>query len=195
MSIIQDGKMILLLSPFFYPEAISTGKYNTYLAKALKKHGHNIRVIASYPLYPDWVPSKTQEKINGIDIVRGGLGVRYPRSQVIKRIILEFWYSFFVARNIIRYRKDIDIVIAIFPPVIFMIFANILMPRKVARVGIVHDLLGVMAKSDNKLSRRIISKMIKMVETYSLRKCNQVVCLSNSMRNVVISNYGIDSRR
>lgn len=63
----MSGKKILLLSPFFYPELISTGKYNTSLAKALVKHGHSIEVVTSFPLYPTWRPQKCYEVMEGVE--------------------------------------------------------------------------------------------------------------------------------
>jgi colanic acid biosynthesis glycosyl transferase WcaI len=196
MSTSKNGKKVLFLSPFFFPELISTGKYNTHLVKALFEDGNSVKVLASYPLYPDWQPKDTNENINGVEIIRGGLGVRYANSQVIKRIILELWFAYFVLKILIRDRKkDIDIVIAVFPPVVFMLFANLLIPRKTIRVGIVHDLLGVMAKSDKKLSRRVVSKLMKMVEARALKKCDRVVCLSESMRNLLIEDYGVNSSK
>ena len=46
----MSSKMkILILSPFFFPEPISTGKFNTALAKALRDKGMEVTVICSHP--------------------------------------------------------------------------------------------------------------------------------------------------
>ena len=67
-------KRVLILSPFFFPELISTGKYNTELAIQLRKQNLEVEVLCSHPLYPDWRPQKSSQKIDGIKIIRGGVG-------------------------------------------------------------------------------------------------------------------------
>lgn len=195
MSLSREGKRVLFISPFFFPEEISTGKYNTHLVKALVDKGHYVRVITSYPLYPDWVPKMTDKTLKGIDILRGGAGVRYPKSQVFKRIVLELWFAWYVTKQVFQQRNNIDLLVAIFPPVFFMLFAHVLVPKRVIRIGIVHDLLGVMATSSKKRSRKIIAGLIRIVESIALKKCDRVVCLSESMRKVIVSNYGVSERK
>jgi hypothetical protein len=48
---------LLLLSPFFFPEPISTGRYNTFLVQALVDKGVHVDVICFHPLYPNWRPA------------------------------------------------------------------------------------------------------------------------------------------
>lgn len=195
MSLPSEGKRVLLISPFFFPEEISTGKYNSHLVKALGEKGHSVRVVTSYPLYPDWVPKVTQKTLEGVDIHRGGLGVRYPKSQVPRRIVLELWFAWHAMKHVFRWRNDVDLLIVIFPPVFFMLFAHILLPKRVVRIGIVHDLLGVMATSAKKHSRKIIAKLIRSVESFAFSKCDRLVCLSESMRNVIVEKYRISERK
>ena len=47
-------KKSLLISPFFYPEPISTGKFNTDFALKLQEEGHQVTVLCSHPFYPEW---------------------------------------------------------------------------------------------------------------------------------------------
>ncbi|MGB8475721.1 MAG: hypothetical protein WCE61_16705, partial [Candidatus Acidiferrum sp.] len=47
-----------LFSPFFYPETISTGKYNTILSRALAERGVEVNVVTSHPFYPNWKPAR-----------------------------------------------------------------------------------------------------------------------------------------
>ena len=42
-------KKIVLISPFFYPEPISTGKFNTDFALKLQEEGHQVTVLCSHP--------------------------------------------------------------------------------------------------------------------------------------------------
>ena len=107
---------ILLISPFFYPEPISTGKYNTDLVKELVKFGAKVTVICSHPIYPEWKVNFTTKTLTGVEIIRGGGYVRYPSNNLLRRFLLELWFAFFVFRNIIKLRKKIDVIIPVFPP-------------------------------------------------------------------------------
>ena len=59
---------ILLLSPFFYPEPISTGKYNTDLVKELVKNRYELSVLCSHPIYPDWRVNCSNKALNGVKL-------------------------------------------------------------------------------------------------------------------------------
>lgn len=69
-------KKVLIVSPFFFPELISTGKYNTDLAIQMYKQKLRVEVLCSHPLYPDWKPQKSIQMIEGIEIIRGGSWLR-----------------------------------------------------------------------------------------------------------------------
>ena len=195
MPLSSERKRILLISPFFFPEEISTGKYNTHLVKALCQKGYSIRIITSYPLYPDWQPKITKEVLADVEIHRGGLEVRYPKSQVLRRIVLELWFTWYTIKHVLRSRNDVDLLIVVFPPVFFMPFVHIFLPKRITRIGIVHDLLGVMATSAKKYSRKLVAMLIRSVESFSLSKCDQLVCLSESMRNVITEEYGMSEKK
>jgi len=89
----SQTKRILIASPFFYPEPISTGKYNTFLAEKLVQKGHDVTVICSYPFYPAWKPEFTRKALAGVKVMRGGLRMVYPKSATIRRLILEAWFA------------------------------------------------------------------------------------------------------
>ena len=80
---------IIFVSPFFYPELISTGKANQHLAEAFVAEGHGVTVVCSHPLYPAWVPVHSNAKIRGIEILRGGARMRYPKAMPLRRLLLE----------------------------------------------------------------------------------------------------------
>ena len=87
MTDVEEQKTVLLFSPFFYPENISTGRYNTHLALALQQQGNAVITVCSYPFYPDWeVATNAVNDLEGIEILRGGGKVKYPGSQVFRRL-------------------------------------------------------------------------------------------------------------
>ena len=139
----EQSSKVVLVSPFYAPENISTGRYNAFLGKALRERGCDLSVICAYPVYPEWRPNPVQYHEPGVTIVRGGAGLRFPRSAIIRRIILETWFLLFARR---KGQGLIDLsshVIAVVPPVGFIPF----LPRARRLTVIVHDLQGIMATS------------------------------------------------
>ena len=113
---VNNKKKILIISPFFFPEPISTGKFNTDVVRELSEKGHDVTVLCFHPFYPSWKTKKSQETIEGVTIVRGGKYLIYPKLIVLRRIILELGFAFFVLRKLRKHQKKQDIVIPIFPP-------------------------------------------------------------------------------
>src|SRR5271169_6903406 len=101
---------ILLLSPFFFPEQISTGKYNTCLTEAMVLAGHDVTVIASHPIYPNWRAKISNATLPKIEIKRGGGWIVYPSSAILRRAILELWYAWHVLTNYFNLGSRPDIV-------------------------------------------------------------------------------------
>ena len=163
----NSKKRILLISPFFSPELISTGKFNTDLVMALRDKGNIITVLCSHPFYPNWKPKISSIQIEGIEIIRGGENIKYFNSVILRRIILELWYTFFVLKNIFKLRKKIDIIIPVFPP--SLAFYSILpyIEKRTVKIGMVHDLQEVYAANKrgaiNKTIRFFIHKIEKRI--------------------------------
>ena len=183
-------KKILLVSPFFYPEPISTGKYNTFLTQKLAEKHHDVTVICSYPFYPAWRPEFTTKGLHGVTVLRGGLRVSYPRSAVVRRLVLEVWFAWHFWWQALRLKGPVDVVAAVSPPVVFTFLVNALFKAS-QKVVIVHDLQGIMATSSNNLLRRLVASIMKQVEAPLLRSFDTVVCLSESMKDMLVTQYRI----
>jgi colanic acid biosynthesis glycosyl transferase WcaI len=192
---IANRKRILFLSPFFAPELISTGKYNSRVCEALRDAGHSVTVVTSYPLYPDWIPRRVARPVDGIDVRRGGLWLRYPRHPVPRRIVLELWFAVHCLIHTFRQRNAIDQVIAVLPPSVFPLLIRAVLPGRVPMIGIVHDLQGVMAESAKSPLRWLVARIMRRLEALSLRCFDKIVCLSRSMRKELTDGYGADPAR
>ncbi|WP_445757929.1 glycosyltransferase [Polaribacter sp.] len=174
---------ILIISPFFYPEPISTGKFNTDFALELVKAGHSITVLCFHPLYPGWKVKPTNQKLEPINIIRGGKHLKFPKNTILKRLVLEISYAFFVFRKIVRYQKKIDIIIPIFPP--SLAFYSILpfLPKKIQKVGMVHDLQEVYSFGKAGFLHKIVRFFIHGIEEKCYRQCDRILFLSKEMKN------------
>jgi len=186
---------VLMLSPFFHPEKISTGKYNTFLARQLARDAGSVRVLASHPLYPDWQPLKSDAGLAGVTIMRGGARVRYPQAPLLRRAVLELWYGWFVCSRYIRIRRSADIIVPVFPPSLFFFLMSPLLPSASRSVGLVHDLQGVYAGHSTKLGGRLVHKLIHFIEKRCFSACDSLIFLSKTMQERAVSEYDLNRSR
>lgn len=185
----------LFLSPFFYPEPISTGRYNSFLASAILKKGEKVFVACSHPLYPDWVPKVSEDTLGDAKIFRGGGWLRYPRAAILRRLMLELWFAFHASSVSFRLRKDVDSVVAIFPPSLFFLFVHQILPARVQRVGIVHDLQGLLGLSGGGFLKNFFNRIVRFVERRGFSSCDRLILLSEGMKEHVVTKYGINPEK
>ena len=188
----KTNKRILIISPFFSPELISTGKFNTDLAIALRNKNFEVTILCSHPFYPDWMPKKSYQKIKGLKIIRGGAHIRYPKKTVLKRIFLELWFAIFVLKKFFRLRNEIDIVIPVFPPSLYFFVIVSFFKKRKKTIGIVHDLQEVYAKIKKGILYKIIRVVIKRIESKSLRTCDKLIFLSEEMKETAKDFYNLE---
>ena len=183
---------VLILSPFFFPEAISTGRYNTALARTLAERGKEVTVFSSHPLYPSWRPKRSQAVLPEIKIQRGGGWLRYPRTPFLRRAVLEIWYAAFALAAYLRIgRHKPRCVIPIFPPCLFLALLHPLLPSGTSVVGIVHDLQGVLGVRSDSVIGKLARAGIRWIERRSFAKCDRLIFLSHSMLARAIQDYAL----
>tara|TARA_B100001093_G_scaffold511761_1_gene580374 strand:- start:181 stop:1365 length:1185 start_codon:yes stop_codon:yes gene_type:complete len=181
-------KKITVISPFFYPELISTGKYNTELVRELAGSGRQIDVLCSHPLYPDWIPAKSVATLPGVRIHRAGRSLRYPKNLFLRRAVLELWFAIFVlTRWPLLYRSDL--IISIVPPSLFLSMISWAFGKK--SVSIVHDLQVVHVGESPSRLKKIIAGIITVVEGFGLRSSRLTVFLSEEMRQLSMKLYSV----
>jgi len=188
-------KRILIISPFFSPEPISTGKFNTDLVMALRDKGNIVTVLCSHPFYPSWKPKKSNIQIEGITIIRGGGNIRYSNKTILRRIILELWYTFFILRNIFKLRKKIDIIIPVFPPSLAFYTILPFIKKRIVKIGMVHDLQEVYASNKKGNIQRTIRFFIHKIEKQVFKSCDRLIFLSNEMKEMASSHYNLDEQK
>lgn len=193
----SNSRAAMMISPFFFPENISTGRYNTYLAHALSEADCDVSVVCSHPFYPEWsVEEATDDTSGEITILRGGLWVRYPRKQVLRRLLLELWFSVHVVRTLRRLRKcSLALRIDVYPPNIFALAASLVCRNGPPVFAIVHDLQGIMSGGSKSSLRRIVSGLIRPIEGLVLRRADRLVFLSSAMLDFAVRNYGVKRSR
>jgi colanic acid biosynthesis glycosyl transferase WcaI len=186
-------KKILIVSPFFFPELISTGKYNTDLAIQLSKQGLDVEVLCSHPLYPDWKPHHSSQMLEGVNIKRGGSWLRYPKNPMLRRVVLEFWFFLFTFINIRKLRSS-DAIVVVLPPSCFVL-ATFLVSSSVKIIGIVHDLQAVHLSVKGSKLKKLLLGFIKTVERAAFRKCDRLIYLSEEMKNEATIVYELEETK
>ena len=171
-------RRVLIISPFFYPEPISTGKYNTDLALSLAKQGHKVHVWCFHPFYPDWKISKSDQQLENIFIKRGGLKLYFFGKQLLDRIILETAFFYFVAKQKTKNKKTFDNVIFVSPPSLSIFLLKTFKKAK-QKVIIVHDLQFIHLESKIKS----LAKIVFWFEKKFLGYATKVIFLSTEMKN------------
>ena len=181
-------KNILLLSPFFYPEPISTGKYNGIIAKELGVNADSIDVMCCHPIYPKWEVEPTEKQLDGVTAIRGGKWLKFSNNILIRRAILEIWFFLFVFWKLMLSKKQYTHIVPIFPPSLFMIIVPLL-AKKAKIVGIVHDLQGIYAKQNAGFIKNIIFGAIKKIEARAFDYCDKLIFLSEDMKKSANNEY------
>lgn len=181
---------LLLVSPFFYPEPISSGKYNTCLLKALVENGIQADVICFHPMYPDWRPIPSNAGMAGLNIYRGGAWARYPKGSLLRRFVLECAFGSYVLSHAGRI-KHYSKIIAVIPPMLFLPILWITAKRKTKIFTIVHDLQGIMAGVGVSRGRQAVTRLVRFLEKIILRCCHRVIVLSNGMANFLSESYSL----
>ncbi len=183
---------VLVLSPFFFPEPISTGKYNTIIAKEISEKVESVDVFCSHPIYPSWKVEVTSNQLKGVTAIRGGKWLKFPSHALLRRGVLEIWFLFYVFYKLLLTRKKYSHIVAIFPPSLFMLVVPML-SRKSRIIGIVHDLQGVYAKNNSGFIKGLIFSAIKKVESRAFSCCKTLIFLSSDMKEEAEREYQLGS--
>ena len=191
----MKNKNILIISPFFFPEPISTGKFNTSLANSLVDKGHEVTVLCFHPFYPEWRVEESSDEIEGIKIIRGGKNLKYPSKPILRRIILEISFLFFILRKLKKHQKGKDIILPIFPPS-FAFFASLFFLKKgIKKIGMVHDLQQIYASNKRGILNKLIVYFINKIESKCYSNCDKLIFLSQEMKDQAKKLYKLESTK
>lgn len=191
---------ILLASLNFWPELTGIGKFNGELAFWLARRGHEVKVIAAPPYYPQWRIQAdyrkvwySRECVDGVSIVRSPLWVP---NDVTARSRLLHLFSFAASSSLpllsqLRWRPDITLMTE--PPII-------LAPTVLAAARLtgalswlhVQDLEVDAAFDLGILGNRRLKSGILAAESKLMRSFDQVSTISAAMRNKLVSK-GLES--
>ncbi len=165
------------------------------LARALKHADCSVSVVCFHPFYPEWriQPVEDATTSDWETVSRGGATIRFPRSQIIRRLILEtsFWWHNRKSRHLFD-ETEFDAVIDILPPNAFSFVRLGARARKTPKIGIVHDLQGLLVAAPQSAFRRLVGVFVRYLEGRALHSSSHLIFLSEAMQEAAVNLYGVD---
>ena len=180
---------IAYISPYFWPENIGSAPYCTDLCTWLAEKGHELRVIAFRPHYPNagqfaaWQGgARDRETYNGAEIVRiktrgrdgGGFRERLASDLAFLGGVLRYGTG--------RGLGDTDVIVAYVPSCLSLFGAAVLAWRTGAPViGVVHDIESGLAAALGIAKRGILLRAMRIVERAAFSRAARMIVLTEGM--------------
>jgi len=178
---------LLVLSQLFYPELVSTGQTLTELCEELSDMGVEIEVYASQPTI-----LKNQDKV-AKNIVYRGIKIkrlwstRFPKLNILGRIINQVTFSFSTFFKLIFERKDRPILVLTNPPFLgfscaFFRMLGVGNPYIYVVFDVYPDTpikLGVLRK------KSLITCLWKKVNKIILKNASEIIVIGRCMQDIM----------
>jgi colanic acid biosynthesis glycosyl transferase WcaI len=193
---------ILIYSTNFAPEPTGVGKYSGEMAAWLADHGHEVRVVAAPPYYPEWRtdrqyvwPPFRREQWRGVDVWRAPLWVPKAPNGFTRIVhLLSFAItSFPVMMWQLLWRPDLVLTVA---PAFVCAPAALLTARLVRAKSWLHlqDFEIDVAFGLGLLKGRLLQRIVLRMERWVLRRFDTVSTISGRMVERLLTK-GVESQR
>ena len=179
---------IALLSSSYAPEPVGIGPYSAELAEALAAMGHDVRVVAAFPYYPEWrsrIPSGTllcrTERCDGTRVTR--CRVYVPRNPgPARRLVHELSWTLAAAVLLPRLAAWADIWLVVTPLFGSAVLGALLVRGLNARVHLhVQDVVPDIAIESGQLGTGLGARLAARVARWTYGSFRSVSVLSESM--------------
>lgn len=112
----------LILGLNYIPESTSIGPYTADLAEHLHAAGHEVRVVAGFPMAPQWRVWEgyrgrwfMREELGGVSVLRAFLYVPADPKRTLNRILFDCSFAFSALLGGI-FQGPADLIVAVSPP-------------------------------------------------------------------------------
>jgi len=189
---------ILIYGINYAPELTGIGKYTGELAPWLAEEGHEVKVVTSYPYYPNWKVQSPysswfwkKENINKVNVLRCPLYVPNKVS-AFKRIIHEF--SFVLSSTLALFTmlfQKIDVFVCVVTPFHLGIPAKVFSWLKgIPMIYHIQDLQVDAARDLGMIKNERVLGLMESMEQWILKNTNIVSSISEGMIDK-IKNKGV----
>ena len=180
---------ILLLTNYYYPETVGAGIWVTQLAQDLLSRGHGVTVVTSFPSYPhgkifDGFHNgfARREVADGVEIIRT-FTYATPSKAFWARVAGFGAFCISAAPGYLRWRRRIDVVYAILPPLPLGVAAWVIAKASGVRLVInVQDIYPDVAVALNCLRNPAAVAFFRGMERWIYRRADRIVVLSEGFR-------------
>ena len=188
---------ILFFNRSFYPDTEATGQFLTELCEDLVSYGHNVCVIAGkssqtnekYKLF-----FVRQENHKSIEILRIG-GTTFPKKYLALRIInlATYFILAFIGGFFVKSKPDV-VIVQTDPPVLGLLGIFFSKWHKAKFIYSCKDLYPEVGIITGKLTNPFLNYLLKIINLFSFRLADKVICLGESMKKLIV-NKGIDESK
>ena len=180
---------ILIVTNYYTPETIGAGIWVTQLAHDLKARGHEVTVVTSFPSYPrgqilDGYRNRFvhRETVDGIDIIRT-FTYATPSKSFWARFAGFGAFCLSAAPGYLRWRRSVDVVYAILPPLPLGVSAWAIAKASGARLVInVQDIYPDIAVALNYLTNPAAVAFFRRLERWVYQRADRIVVISEGFR-------------
>jgi glycosyltransferase involved in cell wall biosynthesis len=181
---------ILITANYYYPESIGAGIWVTQLARDLMGRGHELTVVTSFPSYPrgelfDGYRNRLcgREVVDGVEVIRTFTHATSSKS---------FWARFAAfgafclsaAPGYMRWRRQVDVVYAILPPLPLGVSACAIAKASGARLVVnVQDIYPDVAVALNYLTNPAAVALFRRMERWIYGQAERIVVISEGFRH------------
>lgn len=185
---------VLILSNYYYPETIGAGIWVTQLAQDLKGRGHEVTVVTSFPSYPQGRIFEGnnnrfahRETVDGIEIIRT-LTYATASKSFWARVAGFGAFCLSAATGYLRWRRRVDVVYAILPPLPLGVSAWAIAKASGARLVInVQDIYPDVAVALNFVRNPMAVAFFRGMERWIYRQADGIVVISEGFRQNLLA--------
>lgn len=185
-SVADRAERILFWGINYAPEVTGIAPYTTEWAEWLVARGHSVRVVSTFPYYPEWRKSpgdarkwRRREVVRGVEVVRCWHYVP-RRPSAVRRMVHEA--SFVAASADVVLRSRPDRVVVVLPPLALAAAARVLCRLKGTPYEIhVQDLQPDAAVALGMLNPGAFTRLLYWVESFGYRGAVRVSSIVPAM--------------
>jgi colanic acid biosynthesis glycosyl transferase WcaI len=118
----ENFMRVLLITLNYLPESTSIGPYSADLAQYLRARGHQVQVLTSFPLAPQWHiwegyrgKAWMRQVINGVPVLRTWIYIPAQPKKSIQRILFDLSYALTALLGGL-FAGRADLIVAVSPP-------------------------------------------------------------------------------
>jgi glycosyltransferase involved in cell wall biosynthesis len=181
---------ILITANYYQPETVGAGIWVTQLARDLKSRGHQVTVVTSFPSYPlgrifDGYRNRFvyREAVDGIDVIRT-FTYATPSHSFGARFAAFGAFCLSAAPGYLRWRRPVDVVYAILPPLPLGVSAYAIAKTSGARLVVdVQDIYPDIAVALNYLRNPAAVAFFRRMERWIYARAEGIVVISEGFRH------------